>query len=118
MSTTPPKDRRAGMASFGDDDDLPIPTPAQIAAAKSRGEGLGFKSEKATAPVPAEKARIGGNGRPAVFTANFHIRTRPEDRERFEEFAYRQRVSKGEAMRRLLDFWEEREAAETNKRDI
>ncbi len=115
MNTTPVRDRRAGMASFGEDDDLPLPTAAQIAAAKSSGEGLGFKSERSP-PVP-EKSRIGGNGRPAVFTANFHIRTKPEDRERFEEFAYRHRLSKGEAMTRLLDLAEVQERAQDGRKN-
>jgi hypothetical protein len=114
MTDIPPaKDRRKGIASFDDDDEIPVPTPKQVAAAKTAGEGLGFRSEK---PAPAllsstgfEKVRVGGNGRPAVFTANFHIRTRPEDRERFEDFAHRHRITKGEAMTRLLDFAEAEE---------
>jgi len=100
---------RPGLANFSldEDDDIPVPTAQQRAAAKQGGEKLGFKSEPAEAPnkrppVPA---------REAVYTANFHIRTTPEDRERYDEFAYRNRMKKGEAMKLLLDLAEEAEAA-------
>ncbi len=99
---------RPGLANFAldDDDEIPIPTPQQRQAAKQGGERLGFKSEPVAAPkkpVPA--------AREAVYTANFHIRTTPEDRERFDDFAYRHRMKKGEAMTLLLTLAEEAEAA-------
>jgi hypothetical protein len=109
-AASPPRDRRAGIVSFDTDDDLPIPTPEQRAAAKTAGEGLGFTSERSTSqPAPARAST-----RVANFTANFHIRTRPEDRQRFDDFVYRHRMTKGAAMTLLLDIAEahERQLAE------
>lgn len=105
---------RPGLAKFAmdDDDDIPVPTPQQRAAAREGGERLGFKSEPAEAPVKREPAPA----RAAVYTANFHIRTTPEDRDRYDEFAYRHRMKKGEAMRLLLDLAEEAEAARAKKK--
>lgn len=100
---------RPGLANFSldDDDDIPVPTREQRAAAKQGGEKLGFKSEPVEAPAKRPPAPV----REAVYTANFHIRTTPEDRERYDEFAYRNRMKKGEAMKLLLDLAEEAEAA-------
>ena len=99
---------RPGMANFSldDDDEIPGPTPQQRAAAKQGGERLGFKSEPAEVPAKRPPAPA----REAVYTANFHIRTTPEDRERYDDFAYRHRLKKGEAMTLLLDLAEEAEA--------
>jgi hypothetical protein len=99
---------RPGMATFSldDDDEIPVPTAQQRAAAKQGGERLGFKSE----PVEAAAKRVPAPAREAIYTANFHIRTTPEDRERYDEFAYRHRMKKGEAMKLLLDLAEEAEA--------
>lgn len=100
---------RPGLANFSldDEDDIPVPTPQQRAAAKQGGEKLGFKSEAVEGPAKRPPAPA----REAVYTANFHIRTTPEDRERYDEFAYRNRMKKGEAMKLLLDLAEEAEAA-------
>lgn len=102
---------RPGLANFAldDDDDIPVPTPEQRAAAKQGGERLGFKSEPTE--TPSKPAPAAAPARPAVYTANFHIRTTPEDRDRYDEFAYRHRMKKGEAMKLLLDLAEEAEAA-------
>jgi hypothetical protein len=102
---------RPGLANFAldEDDDIPVPTAEQRAAARQGGERLGFKSEPGdTAPKPASAPPP---VRAAVYTANFHIRTTPEDRDRYDDFAYRHRMKKGEAMRLLLDLAEEAEAA-------
>ncbi|RSU50996.1 hypothetical protein [Sphingomonas sp. S-NIH.Pt15_0812] len=106
---------RPGLANFAldDDDDVPVPTPEQRAAAKQGGERLGFKSEPTelltkSAPPPAP-------ARMAVYTANFHIRTTPADRDRYDDFAYRHRMKKGAAMTLLLDLAEEAEAARAKK---
>lgn len=100
---------RPGLATFAldDEDDIPVPTPQQRAAAKQGGERLGFKSEPPEAPTK----RLPAPAREAVYTANFHIRTTPEDKERYDDFAYRYRMKKGEAMKLLLDLAEEAEAA-------
>ncbi len=106
---------RPGLASFSlddDDDDIPVPTPEQRAAAREGGEKLGFKSQSAETPAKRPPA----SAREAVYTANFHIRTTPEDRERYDDFAYRHRMKKGEAMRLLLDLAEEAEAARASKK--
>ncbi len=97
---------RRSITTFTDDDDMPVPTAKQLAAAKSAGEGLGFVSEK---PTPAEPPRPAARVRQATFTDAIHVRSRPEDRQRFEDFAYRHRLSKGDAMTRLLDFAEAEE---------
>jgi hypothetical protein len=106
------KSARPGMANFSldDDDDIPVPTPQQRQAAKQGGERLGFKSEPAAAP-PRRPVAV----REALYTANFHIRTTPEDRERFDDFAYRHRMKKGQAMSLLLQLAEEAEAARSQK---
>ena len=100
---------RPGLANFSldDEDEIPVPTAEQRAAAREGGERLGFKS----APSEPSAKRPPAPPRPAVYTANFHIRTTPEDRDRYDEFAYRHRMKKGEAMRLLLDLAEEAEAA-------
>jgi hypothetical protein len=102
---------RPGLANFAldDDDEIPVPTPEQRAAARHGGERLGFKSEPAEAPAKAAAAPT--PARAAVYTANFHIRTTPEDRDRYDDFAYRHRLKKGEAMKLLLDLAEEAETA-------
>jgi hypothetical protein len=100
---------RPGLANFSldEDDEIPVPTLQQRAAAKQGGEKLGFKSEPTESPAKRPPALA----REAVYTANFHIRTTPEDRERYDEFAYRNRMKKGAAMKLLLDLAEEAEAA-------
>ncbi len=104
---------RPGLAKFSldDDDEIPIPTPEQRAAAKQGGEKLGFKSE----PTEVAPKRPAAVAREAVYTANFHIRTTPEDRQRYDDFAYRHRLKKGEAMALLLELAEEAEAARNAK---
>ncbi|WP_037493882.1 hypothetical protein [Sphingomonas sp. PAMC 26605] len=109
------KAARPGMANFSmdDDDEIPIPTPQQRHAAKLGGERLGFKSESMAAVPGATKKAVAA--REALYTANFHIRTLPEDRQRYDDFAYRHRMKKGEAMKLLLDLAEEAEAARQKK---
>lgn len=105
---------RPGLANFSldEDDDIPAPTPQQRAAARTGGEKLGFKSEPSEPPAKRPPAPA----REAVYTANFHIRTTPQDRERYDEFAYRNRLKKGEAMTLLLDLAEEALAARAKAR--
>lgn len=106
MTDKPAGSSRRNITSFADDDDIPLPTPQQLAAAKMAGEGLGFRSEKLVSTEPERPApRI----RQATFTDAIHVRSRPEDRRRFEDFAYRHRLSKGDAMTKLLNFAEAEE---------
>lgn len=100
---------RRNIASFASDDEIPPPTPQQLATARSAGEGLGFRSEKA---APAASPRSTSRVREASFSDAIHVRSRPEDRQRFEEFAWRHRLKKGDAMTLLLDYAE----AEENRR--
>ena len=107
---------RAGIAGFGDDeepDHIPLPSAEQRSAARAGGERLGFRSEIS----PARREKPAPVVREAVFTANFHIRTTPEDRQRFDDFAYRHRMKKGEAMTLLIDLAEEAEAARKAAKD-
>ena len=106
MTDKPAAPSRRSITSFDDDDDIPLPTPQQLAAAKSAGEGLGFRSEK---PAPPEPEQPAPRVRRATFTEAIHVRSRPEDHQRFEDFAWRHRLSKGEAMTRLLDYAEAEE---------
>lgn len=85
-----------------DDDDIPVPTPQQLTSAKAAGEKIGFVSEKGR--VKAETAKQIEARQEKARTDNVQIRTTPEDRKRWEDFAYDRRVSKGEAFRLLLDF--------------
>lgn len=112
MNDKPTPASRRTMASFTSDDEIPLPTPAQLAAAKTAGEGLGFRSEKSTS---IEDARPAARLRRATFTDAIHVRSRPEDRQRFEDFAYRHRLSKGDAMTRLLDFAEAEESRQAGR---
>lgn len=88
---------RAGIPSFDDDEELPpIPSKDVISRAKAAGEVLGFVSDRGQSPKSQAS-------RPKNFSANFHIRVREEDRERFNELAYKRRVAKGELFTMLLD---------------
>lgn len=87
---------RPGLTKFNLDDDISPPTPAQRAVAKDEAERIGFTPERLRAS-PRPPARL------AVYTTNFHIRTTAEDRARFDDFAWRHRITKGEALTRILD---------------
>ncbi|ALR23136.1 MULTISPECIES: hypothetical protein [Sphingomonadaceae] len=96
IKATPPL---AGVTSFAADEDYIAPPPKEVREkAKADNGRIGFVSEKPTPSAPASRKK-----REATFTAQFTIRIREEDRERFDEYAYRNRISKGEAFKRLLD---------------
>ena len=96
MSSNP----RPGLTKFNlDSDDIAPPTPQQRASAKADAERIGFTSE-AQRPAPAPPPRP---ARTTTFDTNFHIRTTADDRARFDDFAWRHRITKGEAMTRILD---------------
>lgn len=100
--TDKPPPRSPLIASFrADDDDIPVPTTQQLKSAKTAGEKIGFISEKPR--VTAETARQAEARQEKARTDNVQIRTTPEDRKRWEDFAYDRRVSKGEAFKMLLD---------------
>lgn len=106
MTDKPATGSRRSMASFADADEIPAPTREQLAIARAAGEGLGFHSEKA---VTVEHATTPSKSREANFSDAIHVRSRPEDRQRFEEFAWRNRLKKGQAMTLLLDYAEAEE---------
>ena len=96
MSSNP----RPGLTKFNlESDDIAPPTPQQRASAKADAERIGFTSDaprvqQAPPPRPV---------RTTTFDTNFHIRTTADDRSRFDDFAWRHRITKGEAMTRILD---------------
>lgn len=105
----------AGATSFGDDDDYIAPPPRDVREqAKAGNEAIGFVSDKPApslapieaeavpaAPVPKKRARV-----PSQFPDHYNLRLRDGDRERFDDYAYRHRIPKGDAFRRMLDLLE------------
>ena len=112
MTDKPAAASRRSIASFTGDDEIPPPTPQQLANARSAGEGLGFRSEKPATASSRSAPRV----REASFSDAIHVRSRPEDRQRFEDFAWRHRLRKGDAMTLLLDYAEaeERRRSDSN----
>ena len=111
---TKPAPRLAGATSFGADDDDPdyiaLPPREVREKAKAGGAAIGFVSDKAaaTAPRPAAKRRP---RQPAQFPDHYNLKLREGDRERFDEYAYRHRLAKGEVFGIMLDLLEAREEA-------
>lgn len=61
--------------------------------------------------TPPENVPVGKRGRPAaLYPVHYNLMLRIGDRERFDDFAYRHRLKKGEAMSRLLDLADADEA--------
>ncbi len=97
-----------------DDEDQVVPSAEQFAKARSAGERIGFVSEKATSNIG--RGQGSQRQREMARVDTVQIRTTPEDRQRWEDFAYQHRVSKGEAFRMLLDLAENaRETPTINK---
>lgn len=97
---------RPGLTKFNlVSDDIAPPTPQQRASAKADAERIGFTSEvQRTAPAPSPSPSPSQRPvRTTTFDTNFHIRTTADDRARFDDFAWRHRITKGEAMTRILD---------------
>jgi hypothetical protein len=87
MSEKPAASRRS-ITSFAADDDIPVPTAEQLAAAKSAGgAGLSLKSRSRTGAAAAPKVR-----QPTLPTRCTSGAV--EDRARFEDFVWRNRVSR------------------------
>jgi hypothetical protein len=90
---------RPGLTKFNlDNDDIAPPTPAQRAKAKVEADRIGFTSDTPATPPQSPRPM-----RTSTFDTNFHIRTTADDRTRFDDFAWRHRITKGEAMTRILD---------------
>jgi hypothetical protein len=89
---------RPGLTKFNlDSDDIAPPTSAQRAKAKVEADRIGFTADTPIVAPPPRPQRISN------FDTNFHIRTTANDRARFDDFAWQHRITKGEAMTRILD---------------
>lgn len=67
--------------------------------------------EVSTAVVEPKKAKK-RERRTLLYPNHYSLRIREEDRERFDEYAYRHRLEKGAAFKRLLDITEAWEASQ------
>jgi len=67
--------------------------------------------EVSTAVVQPKKAKK-RERRTLLYPNHYSLRIREEDRERFDEYAYRHRLEKGAAFKRLLDITEAWEASQ------
>lgn len=107
----------AGATDFGAETDYIAPPPREVReAARSSGEAHGFVSDKPREPAPVPAPKVARPKPPARFPEQYNIRLRTEDRVRFDDFAYRHRIAKGEALRRLLDLAEADEARQEGRR--
>lgn len=108
-----PAPRLAGVTSFGadDDDDYIAPPPREVREkAKAGGEAIGFVSDKPAAPP--QRATVKKRARqPSQFPDHYNLRLRDGDRERFDDYAYRHRLPKGEVFGIMLDLLEAKDLA-------
>lgn len=115
----------AGLPKFGEDDtpELIAPPTREVrdqakAAAKAIGYGTDTPTRAATPAAPPEAAQPGKERptarkrerRVAQYPAHYSLRMTDEDRDRFDAYADKHRIPKGEAIRRLLDLAEAEEA--------
>lgn len=121
---TDPESRMTGITSFADDDtpDYIAPPSREVREqAKAVGAALGFVSDKppaspteaTTEALPKKRTRV-----PSQYPDHYNLRLRAGDRERFDDYAYRHRIPKGEAFRIMLDLIEEREVAERRAGEV
>lgn len=117
MTGKPDKPKLTGVTSFSDDDDTYIAPPSKAVREKAKAENgaHGFISEKAAAAPESSKGGKRGNQRGLRFTHMLTIRVRPEVIPRFDDFAYRHRLAKGDAFSLLLDIAEGRAPPSTDK---
>ena len=108
-----PGPRLVGVTSFGNDDaDYIAPPPREVRdKAKAGGEAIGFVSDRPTTPV-AQSAIKKRTRQPSQFPDHYNLRLRDGDRERFDEYAYRHRLPKGEVFGIMLDLLEAKEHSE------
>lgn len=110
-----------GVTRFGVSDDIIAPPAREVRDnAKAAGEAIGFVSDNpAPAPQRAAKApRPKARHRPRavlMYPCHYSLRMTDEDRDRFDDYAHKHRIPKGEAMTRLLDLADAAEAAEAGK---
>jgi hypothetical protein len=114
-----PAPKLAGVTSFGGDDSSYIaPPPREVREqARADNEAHGFVSDKprqlaqVEQPAPTEKAAPKKRSRqPSQYPDHYNLRLRDGDRERFDDYAYRHRIPKGEVFRLMLDLIEAQEA--------
>lgn len=113
-----PPAKMTGMTSFAADDADYIAPPSRAVRdqAKAAGASLGFVSDKPapaegapSAPAtPTEKAKRRPR-LPSQYPDHYNLRLRDGDRERFDDYAYRHRIPKGEVFRIMLDLLEAQE---------
>lgn len=121
----------AGRPKFADDDDDAAPLVAPPSRevreqAQAAAKAIGFvpdKPAKATTPTPPAETAPAAPAAPArerptarkrerrvaLYPAHYSLRMTDEDRDRFDDYAARHHIAKGEAMRRLLDLAEAEE---------
>ena len=109
---TKPTPRLAGATSFGsdDDDDYIPPPPREVREqAKAGGAALGFVSDKPAVPAPRPGVKR-RTRQPSQFPDHYNLKLREGDRDRFDDYAYRHRLAKGEVFGIMLDLLEASEA--------
>ena len=96
------RDRQADLDAFGRIADA---LASEVRARRNRqSETAARASTSSTAPIDMSDARpSGGKQGGGDYPDHFNLRLRPGDRQRFRDFAWRQRVANGEAFKRLLD---------------
>lgn len=100
----------AGLPKFGDDDTPGLvvrPSREIREQAKAAATAIGFGPNSTPVPTtqptrerPTARKR---ERRVAQYPAHYSLRMTDEDRDRFDAYAEKHRIPKGEAMRRLLD---------------
>ncbi|PZU05989.1 hypothetical protein [Sphingomonas sp.] len=108
-----PAPRLAGVTNFGDDDaDYIAPPPRAVREqARAGGEAIGFVSDRPAAP--AARATVKKRPRlPSQFPDHYNLRLREGDRERFDDYAYRHRLAKGDVFALMLDLLEAKDRAD------
>ena len=106
-----PSPQLAGVTSFGGDDDADYiaPPPREVREmAKAGGAAIGFVSDKAVTP-PRRSTVKKRPRQPSQFPDHYNLRLREGDRERFDEYAYRHRLAKGDVFAIMLDLLEAKE---------
>lgn len=102
-----PAPRLVGVTSFGGEDaDYIAPPPREIRdQAKAGGAAIGFVSDKRETPAPAPTAKKRAR-QPSQYPDHYNLRLRDGDRDRFDDYAYRHRIAKGEVFAIMLDLLE------------
>lgn len=110
-----------GVTKFGVSDDIIAPPAREVRdKAKAATEAIGFVSDNRP-PAPERAARTPrpkARHRPRavlMYPCHYSLRMTDEDRDRFDDYAHKHRIPKGEAMTRLLNLADAAEAAEAGK---